>query len=307
VAGAATLELRPAGASLELGPARAAIAPTLAAAQVEPRLAAAAGRLRLAGAAPHTVVLDEEMAMTLLGEIERQNLIHYPGTVPFPEIRRSSLNPLLRHVVFQGMHVLQNDDSVVGTPATLRNEYLEVGEKATMSGQDLPGPIGLASHRTTVSWLWDMENTSGTASGDAWVGVQLGTANALMPYPSAPTGPIAQLRWYPSPHSIKLYVARGDGSTPGTLINTNAEPAASFRFRLVSTPGVSVEGYMNGVKIAELTDPAKLPDFSRLSILAQAGQTVPRMAQSLWSGPGFGFFDPPGLTSWMGPITVVFA
>lgn len=248
----------------------------------------------------------DENVVRILGEVERTNFVQHVGDYPLPEIRRSSANPLLRQVVRSGMYVLTNDDHMNGVPATTRNEYLEVGETTPQSGQEMPGPFTLATYPMTASWTWDMENTSegGIASIDAWAALQFGTARAAMPYPNAPAGPIAQLRWRPNPHSLVLYVARGDGVTPATSIAlpVGASPVAGFRFRLVSVPGVAVAAYVNGVKWGEVTDPALLPDFSTLGV--GAGNNDCRLGLSLWTGPGFGFSNPPGLTGWYGPISM---
>lgn len=246
-------------------------------------------------AAESKLFLEEDLAMSFDSELARRNLVHYAPLVPFPEVRRLGSGPV--HYVRPGIFYLTTQP---GAPA---NQYLEVGETGGAGvGQDMPFNA-LQYYPAEVSWLWDVESEWGIPTDDAWCAVQWGTAAAAMPYPAAPARPIIQLRWRANPPSLVLYVARGDGVTPATAIVSNVGPAAGYRFRIVSVPGVKAEAWAEDELVARVTDPALLPDFLRLYPTVETPGLC-RLGITLWTGPGFG--GPAGMTSWMGPLNLTF-
>lgn len=219
-----------------------------------------------------------------------RNTLTYSPLAAFPEIRRAGAN--ISHYVRPGMFLIDSS----ATPTI--NQYLEVGENSPDTEQEMPFSA-LQTYPVEVTWIWDVESVSGFGTG-SWSAVQLGCAGVVMPYPAAPVRPIAQLRWTPENHSLSLYVARGDGSTPATSIAIAAPPYAGARFRLVSIPNVRVEAWLDYEKVAELTTPALLPDWPRLY------SGIPgmcRLGLSQWTGPGF-LGTPSGLKSWIAPPTL---
>lgn len=250
------------------------------------------------GGADDAAVLTEEEPLPLLAEIQRTNFTHYAPLAAFPEIQRAGPAGELTHYVRPGIFVL---DSV---GATTTNLYLEVGEGPTTTLTDMPYQ-SLVETEATAVWRWDMENVSGIVIGDAWVAAQFGGVGQAMPYPAAPSRPVVQARWYPNPHEFKLYVARGDGVTPATLVTSAVLTAGYSWHRLVSTPGVSVEWYTgepgDEQLVASITDPALLPDWPALYTPPVEG---PRFGLSHFTGVGFGGAG--GMGSWIGPITLTF-
>lgn len=165
-------------------------------------------------------------------------------------------------------------------PVNAAVQCVEVGEGAVGGGINMADgstPFFYNSLPQTAAVVMGVDgapNLIRSATGPL-VGIQLGH-HENFPFEAGPLNGLAQLRLNMKTGNgnygrYELVSAKGDGTAPA-IVSTLVEPVRIDHVGtdgmydrlelIVDVQGNRVQGYVNGVLIAEITNPAKIPDFT---------------------------------------------
>ena len=151
------------------------------------------------------------------------------------------------------------------------NKITEARIEELLTGDFLLGPNGEHWSRYTQEIACTLSRGPAfTQTATMYVGIEIGSMGQNPPFPvNAVSGfPLAQLRWSFGNSRWELVSSTGDGITQISIVALTGLPAAATqntgsRLRLLYDPfAPKLQAFVGGVLGAEITDPAKLPQFA---------------------------------------------
>jgi hypothetical protein len=151
------------------------------------------------------------------------------------------------------------------------NKITEARIEELLTGDFFLGPNGEHWSRYTQEIAcWLSRGVAFTQTATMYVGIEIGSMGQNPPFPvNAVSGfPLAQLRWSFGNSRWELVSSTGDGINQIAIVPLTGLPAAATqntgsRLRLLYDPfAPKLQAFVGGVLGAEITDPAKLPQFA---------------------------------------------